>query len=417
MKVVKFILISLVILGIFSMPLANIRAVNQTEEFHRNSESFTSAFWGQMNLSGQTSYGQFIKTYRSSDNKLVYTLDTGSSVNGVHERRENILNYLNLRDDELHRVRLLAFYGYQHAHRDSERWFCVTQFLISNMVITNMQERFMTNAMFSRGTYDFRDMMEELEAVVESNIARPSFKNNHFSLNAKEELVIIDDNNVLGDYTIKYNEEIIDVEIQGDTLKIKALKDGMIELEFIHKDNKSNIRDEFYVGVWISQRRFLASNGYHPNNFDMVLEILPEIYQPGDYKTEDEEDKQLDNNQGVKVEDNLEEEVKQPNNNQGVKVEDNLIEEEIILDNFSKSDIIKPIIVPRVNNFGDIAMLNQEENITKSNRVPIISGNKSSLDDKEKERETISFNRYFSIIPIIIGILGTWQIKRKLFNQ
>lgn len=168
---------------------------------------------------------------RNSDNSLVYCLDQQNpNISGYYD--ENIdNNILNLSEEQINKINLYAYYGYEYKNHINIHWYGVAQFMIWKTL--NYRDVFFTDTAYGNRMNYYSDEIKELTNLVNKHNELPSFSNDSFNYTVNKTYEIEDLNEVLNYYEIKNSN--IESKIENNTLYINTKEDGTYEIEFIRK--------------------------------------------------------------------------------------------------------------------------------------------------------------------------------------
>ena len=116
---------------------------------------------------------------RNSDNSLVYCLDQQNpNISGYYD--ENIdNNILNLSEEQINKINLYAYYGYEYKNHINIHWYGVAQFMIWKTL--NYKDVFFTDTAYGNRMNYYSDEIKELTNLVNKHNELPSFSNDSFN--------------------------------------------------------------------------------------------------------------------------------------------------------------------------------------------------------------------------------------------
>lgn len=147
---------------------------------------------------------------------------------------------INLNNEKLNKIKLLAHYGYKYENHNDEIWYAVTQVAIWREIIGDNNVYF-TNKLNGQRINNYEYLINELYETINNNMKKPSFENKEYTILENDTLILTDENNVLN----KYNTNI--GKIENNTLIINNLSKGNHKINLIKKDNKHNKPVLFYI--------------------------------------------------------------------------------------------------------------------------------------------------------------------------
>jgi len=169
---------------------------------------------------------------RRDDGQFVYCLERPKDINENGYYKEYYYNdkLFNLTDEQLERINLLGFYGYQYKDHTDIKWYGVTQFLIWG---TLYQDVYFTDKRYGERIDAYVSEINEIENLIENYYTLPSFSNNDFEYSINSSYELLDSNGILNNYEIKSSN--IDSYISNNKLYINTKEDGDYEINFIRK--------------------------------------------------------------------------------------------------------------------------------------------------------------------------------------
>lgn len=183
---------------------------------------------------------------RRDDGMFVYCLDHQQKVNTYSYYTEYNYNdeVFNLTNEQVNKINLIAYYGYNYKNHTDLKWYGITQFLIWKEL--NYKDIYFTDIAYGNKVDLYKEEIEELNNLVNNYTMLPSFSKDNFEYTINNIYEIKDLNNVLSNYEIK--ESNIDVEINNNSVYIKTKKDGNYQITFIRKSpiEKDYILYEYY---------------------------------------------------------------------------------------------------------------------------------------------------------------------------
>jgi len=137
----------------------------------------------------------------------------------------------NLTDEQLNRMNIIAYYGYNYYNHTDLKWYGITQFLIWKTM--NFDDIYFTDKHYGNKINAYEEEVNELETLVDNYYKLPSFSNKHYDFTINSEYNLLDLNNVLKYYEIA--ESDIDAKIINNELKINTQNIGNYKVKFIRK--------------------------------------------------------------------------------------------------------------------------------------------------------------------------------------
>lgn len=188
---------------------------------------------------------------RRNDNNFVYCINPFEKINTIDSYTEYNYNnsIFNLTDEQIDKMNLIAYYGYNYDNHKDIKWYGITQFLIWKTL--NLKDIYFTDTKDGNRIDIYTNEINEIENLVNDYYKLPSF-NKHYDFSINQKYIIEDTNNIINNYEIK--ESNIDAEIKNNNLYISTTKEGIYEIKFIRK---SPINVDYKL--------------YHLNNYQALL--------------------------------------------------------------------------------------------------------------------------------------------------
>lgn len=197
---------------------------------------------------GKTKYQQMTLIVRKSDNRFLYCIEPGKSIDenklvtGYDTDLELHANLTSLQRD---RIQLLAYYGYGYGDHTDIKWYVITQFMIWQT--NNLgYDIYFTDKLNGNRIDKYVDEMKELDNLVNSHFKIPKFQNNRLKAFVNSEEEFIEKNNILNEFDITPSSN---VTAYKDSNKIKLtltdFNDGYIL--FKKERKRFNAKSVVYV--------------------------------------------------------------------------------------------------------------------------------------------------------------------------
>lgn len=188
---------------------------------------------------------------RSSDNKLVYCIESWQSLTGANkgdykEEREPSLTKLSV--EQIDRIKKLAYFGYGYQDKNYNhldiKWYAITQYLIWLTQAPNIEHYFVSSITSTTPLNVFEDEINELNSLVDS-IPKMRIDHSELIMLGSSKTVKIDN---LSSYEITYSDSLsIKTDLKKNTLEITPLsnKEGNITLK--RKYNRIGEEHRYYL--------------------------------------------------------------------------------------------------------------------------------------------------------------------------
>ncbi|MBQ9072101.1 MAG: Cys-Gln thioester bond-forming surface protein [Bacilli bacterium] len=182
---------------------------------------------------------------RRDDGDFVYCLNPFQQLNTIDYYTEYSYNAtkFNITKEQLNKMNLIAYYGYNYTGHTDLKWYGVTQFLIWKTL--DLKDIYFTDEKDGNKIIAYEEEIEKVETLVQNYGILPSFANKsyEYSINSSNEL--IDSKTVLSNYEIQ--ESNIDAKISGNKLIINTKKEGTYKIKFIKKSPINRAYKLYYL--------------------------------------------------------------------------------------------------------------------------------------------------------------------------
>lgn len=205
---------------------------------------------------------------KRDDGSIVYCINPFLVVNTSNYYYEYNYNdkIFNLTDEQLDRINVIAYYGYNYYNHNDIKWYGITQFLIWKSFKFN--DIYFTDSYYGNKINAYEEEIAELENLVNNHYLLPSFASNHYEYDPNTTYTLIDNNNVLYKYEIL--ETNIDAKIVNNNLTINTSTDGIYEIKFV---KKSPVERNFILYNFPN-----AQSLFYPGNFkDIIFNLTIEV--------------------------------------------------------------------------------------------------------------------------------------------
>lgn len=189
---------------------------------------------------GKTYYMTVQYIYRD-DGQAMYCLEpfekflTGSGYIGYNFNYENVTG---LSKEQIRRIELLAYYGYNYDNRTDSKWYAITQYLIWKTVTTD--DIYFTDKLNGKRINKYEQEISELEQDIANNEIKPSLVGREVTVNYGDDIILEDTNKVLDNYQV-LGVTNYDYQKEGNTFKVKnVLQSGRITFKRKHSLYNSN---------------------------------------------------------------------------------------------------------------------------------------------------------------------------------
>ena len=170
---------------------------------------------------------------RREDGALAYCINPYEMINTNEYYYEYDSNneLFNLTDEQLDRMNLISYYGYNYKNHTDLKWYGITQYLIWKTL--NPNDIFFTDVYYGSRIDAYVEEVNELEELVKNYYLLPSIANNYIEYKNNGSYKLTDSNNTLMNYEIVSSD--IDAYIENNSLNITTKSDGIYKIKFIRK--------------------------------------------------------------------------------------------------------------------------------------------------------------------------------------
>ena len=182
---------------------------------------------------------------RSSDNAPVYCVqahvqfNSGSSVTGIADENQ-MASLTNLSQEQINRIRLIAYYGYGYEGHTSPEWYYATQLMIWNITNPGYVWAIADNDQTLTPSNRYDAYYNEINSLVDNHKTTPSFNRQKVEMKGGDTITLTDTNGVLSKYYENYEDDHIKAEVQGNNLVVtaKTSYEGRITLNVKENTNE-----------------------------------------------------------------------------------------------------------------------------------------------------------------------------------
>ena len=199
--------------------------------------------------------------------EIVYSIDPALSlsVNGTYREFTTIPYFLNLTEEQINKMNLIAYYGYGYKNHTEIKWYGITQYLIYKEL--DYDDVYFTDTYFGNKITVYEKEIEELNNLVSKHYILPSI-NEDIIVFPNKTNEFIDNNGVLNNFEIVYSN--IDSKIKDNKLIINCLNKGTYTIKL---KRKNNCLDEYIIYDVFASRPLLR-----PGNIeDIIIDIKVEV--------------------------------------------------------------------------------------------------------------------------------------------
>lgn len=222
------------IIVVFLLMVGEVKALSFKEGEFLNGEYINKV------KDGKTYYMTVQYIYRD-DGKVVYCLEPFANFitgNGYIGYNFNYDGVTGLSKEQVRRIELLSYYGFNYHNRSDSKWYAITQYLIWKTVSND--DIYFTDKLNGKRINKYETEIKELEQDIANNEIKPSFLGQEVTVNYGDDVNLEDTSKILNDYQvlgkINYN-----YQKEGNTFKISnVMQSGRIAFKRQHTLYNSN---------------------------------------------------------------------------------------------------------------------------------------------------------------------------------
>lgn len=189
-----------------------------------------------------TIYYQKARLFREKGtNKFAYCIEPEAFFNESENYTSTEKPY-NLNENQLKRIKALAFYGYNYQNHTDIKWYAITQLLIWKEADPNGIYYF-TDSLNGNYINIFNNEINEIENLVENHFKEPSFKGQTIEIVNGKTAIIEDTNKVLNNYKNPWTGIIKDNKLIIET---SSFNEGDHQFTLERKENLDNAPAIFF---------------------------------------------------------------------------------------------------------------------------------------------------------------------------
>lgn len=237
MKKIIMIIFMFVILGVGTI---------KAEESYLNLYPIGGVYSYQLNKNG--SYFSSNQKRYEFKSKTVYCIEPGLPILTRYFDIYSI-NTMNYSEEVRNKVELMGYYGYDYPKHKTDVYFLATQELIWEY-ISGIDVSWYTGINKGGNEINVEYEKNQIKKLIERHNVRPSFKNTKIKKIKGEDVTIVDNNKVIGDYEVIEGNAIIEGDkliVKGDESAIK-IKKKRYNTEESHVYKKSGSQSFLFPG-------------------------------------------------------------------------------------------------------------------------------------------------------------------------
>ncbi len=177
----------------------------------------------------QGSYRYLYTSKYFFENGIAYCIELGKPIDSFNYTFSNSFDGTNLSEDDINYIKLAAYYGYGYPGHETDEYYLAAQDIIWKK-LSNVSVKYVRNV----NPNDYIDVSKEKEEILllmSKHNLKPSFYGSEINIVHGKELVLVDTNDVLGNYSIDNdftycdgNKLIIQDKFYDDSITLSRLK-------------------------------------------------------------------------------------------------------------------------------------------------------------------------------------------------
>lgn len=217
---------------------------------------------------------------RHDDNQFVYCIEPLELLDQVNNYIEYSYNdpILNIPDEVLEKINLIAYYGYKYQNHDDLKWYGLTQYLIWQEIYPNLDIYF-TNERFGNRITKYTNELEEFKYLVNKDIVGLKL-NDSYNLITNLETELLE-NELLNEYEIVNENNDLIATIKDNKLYVKTEKEGNFTFVLKHKNRLVNNMFLYYSNS--GQNLFLNGTVVKEYKINVSSKDLSLVLEKKDY--------------------------------------------------------------------------------------------------------------------------------------
>ena len=218
----------------------NMHYVKAAETYSFYEGEYIPGIWINKVKDGLIHYEQVRFLRQSGTNQFSYCLEpfVPLNVNGVYTKD---LTADNLSPSQMKRISLIAYFGYQYGNHTDSKWYAISQYMIWKEADPN-HDIYFTDRLNGNRTNIYDGEIAEINNLISNYLTTPSIANAHVDLVEEHSVTLIDNNNVLSNYTSDNPNAIIN----GNKLIISNLTEGDYKINLTRKNKRTATIPFFY---------------------------------------------------------------------------------------------------------------------------------------------------------------------------
>lgn len=252
--------------------ISSIPIVNASSNSFYEAEYIDNIYMVRYDKSTKTKYYQKARMYkRTNDGKIAYCLQPFTTFNPNDNIYETASSLPNITEETLKKLKDIIGFGYGYKNHTDLKWYAITQLMIWQTVEPN-NDFYFTDTLNGNKIEPYNKEITEINNLINESYILPSFSNQTFYGIVNKPINIIDNNNVLINYSIKPVQNI-NTEKINNSLTIKGTKEGCYDIPYIKYYN-NNDKVLFYYNP---NSQHLATVGNTDNRESKVTICFKEL--------------------------------------------------------------------------------------------------------------------------------------------
>jgi len=164
---------------------------------------------------------------KRDDGEIVYSIDKIKNIKENEYYNEYTYNYLT--EEQLNKINLIAYYGYQYSNHTDIKWYGITQFLIWKTLYNDV---YFTDHEGNKIPV-YEEEINQVEQLIDNHFKLPNFANRTIENSVNRTFELSDYHKVFNNYEIKSSN--IDANIVGDKVYVNTKGEGSYNITFVRR--------------------------------------------------------------------------------------------------------------------------------------------------------------------------------------
>lgn len=196
-------------------------------------EYIPNIYINKYEYSTNTIYYQQARFFRNQKTEEeVYCIEPFNFFN-EHSMYETTLTPRNLSNEQINRIKKIAYFGYKYNNHTDPSWYAITQLMIWKAAFPNSGDYYFTNTLNGNRVNYYDSQVQEIEDLISNYNNQLSINNKTITL-VEDHSKVLQENQELNNYYTE-NEEI---ELNSNSIIIKPLKEGFYPVIILNSTSR-----------------------------------------------------------------------------------------------------------------------------------------------------------------------------------